>query len=154
MIDTTAIQERLAVLYARDGRLTPEQVVRDAKSLTSPLHDYFQWDDTKAALAWRTQQARVLIRSVALRRSIDVTVLPTPVYIRDPNAEPDVQGYVTVESLRKDKAAARAALVYECNRVAGLVERARGLAVALGLGAEVEATLDSIMRLRQLAEVT
>ena len=41
--------------------LTPENIVMEARSKSSPLHDYFEWDDSIASGQWRTYQARQLI---------------------------------------------------------------------------------------------
>ena len=46
------------------GRLTPKDVLDEAKSNVSPLHKHFTWDDTKAAQQYRLQQAGELIRSI------------------------------------------------------------------------------------------
>ena len=48
-----------------DG-LTADEVVADAKRKRSPIHDYFQWDDSEAAAEYRLEQARHLMRSVAI----------------------------------------------------------------------------------------
>lgn len=53
--------EALDRIYKRDGALTAESVVREARKKSSPLHAHFTWDDTEAAIKWREQQARVLI---------------------------------------------------------------------------------------------
>lgn len=44
------------------GTLRPVDVVSAAKSKSSPLHSYFEWDDGKAAHQHRLEQARLLIR--------------------------------------------------------------------------------------------
>jgi len=46
------------------GELTPEDVVSDARHDNSPLHSYFEWDDSAAAEQYRLKQARGLIRAV------------------------------------------------------------------------------------------
>lgn len=46
------------------GELTPKDVVDDARHDNSPLHSYFEWDDSAAAEQYRLKQARGLIRSV------------------------------------------------------------------------------------------
>lgn len=46
------------------GELTPEDILEDAKNGNSPLHSFFEWDDTAAAQQHRLQQARGLIRAV------------------------------------------------------------------------------------------
>lgn len=48
------------------GRLTPTAVVIAARDARSPLHRHFEWDDAVAAESYRLDQARMLIRSVAL----------------------------------------------------------------------------------------
>jgi hypothetical protein len=48
----------------RNGTITPGDVLTDAESERSPLHDFFEWDDTQAAERWRTNQARYLLRSI------------------------------------------------------------------------------------------
>ncbi len=52
----------------RDGTLTPQAVVKEAKPVDSPLHRFFQWDDSKAASEYRLWQARQLIRTVMIVR--------------------------------------------------------------------------------------
>jgi len=43
------------------GRLQPPEVVKAARKPTSPLHNCFTWDDTKAAHEFRLMEARQLI---------------------------------------------------------------------------------------------
>jgi hypothetical protein len=145
------IAAHLQSLYAKHGQLTPALVVKDAKNPKSPIHREFDWDDGSAAARWREEQARQLIRSVTVTIVTDTITIKSVAYVRDPNAATDEQGYVSVESLRHDRPAAREALVYECNRAAALLERARHLALALGLAAEVDAALAGVTTLRQRA---
>jgi hypothetical protein len=46
--------------------LHPLAVVEAASNEDSPLHAYFEWDDTEAAKLYREDQARGLIRSVKI----------------------------------------------------------------------------------------
>lgn len=46
------------------GVIEPAAVVAAAQSEESPLHSCFEWDDSKAALAHRMNQARLMIRSL------------------------------------------------------------------------------------------
>ncbi|AZO77477.1 MULTISPECIES: hypothetical protein [unclassified Bosea (in: a-proteobacteria)] len=48
----------------KKGELTPEDVLADARHGNSPLHSFFEWDDSAAAEQHRLHQARGLIRSV------------------------------------------------------------------------------------------
>ena len=53
-----------AIADSNDGEVTALQVLEDASGKRSPLHDFFQWDDTEAARQYRLTQARLMIRSV------------------------------------------------------------------------------------------
>jgi hypothetical protein len=46
------------------NRLTPKDIVDDAKKKDSPLHDYFEWDDSLAAQQYRIEQARHLLNHI------------------------------------------------------------------------------------------
>lgn len=46
------------------GGTTEELILSDAKSPRSPLHEWFEWDDTIAADKYRITQARYLVRSI------------------------------------------------------------------------------------------
>jgi len=46
------------LLQEKGGELIPEDIVREAKKKTNPLHNLFDWDDTSAAEKFRIQQAR------------------------------------------------------------------------------------------------
>lgn len=57
--------DRITRLIVRsDGSITPAQVVKDARSKRSPLHDGFEWDDETAAEKWRLEQASYILRSI------------------------------------------------------------------------------------------
>jgi hypothetical protein len=63
--DAKVVGEHLELLRKQfKGEITPEDVLEDAKHDNSPLHSFFEWDDTAAAHAHRLAQARGLIRSV------------------------------------------------------------------------------------------
>lgn len=61
------------------GRLTPPAVVEAARDARNPLHKHFEWRDDIAAQAYRLDQARMLIRSVALVG--DGESEPAPAYL-------------------------------------------------------------------------
>jgi hypothetical protein len=60
-------ESELKTIYEKNGHLTPEIVVNTAKNPKSPLHSYFEWNDSKAADAWRIEQASHLIRHVKIK---------------------------------------------------------------------------------------
>lgn len=59
-----SLRDHLQALYDRHGQLTPALVVDEARDPAHPLHNRFEWDDSKAGEAWRRSQAQELIRSV------------------------------------------------------------------------------------------
>lgn len=55
----------------KGGRLSPKDVVNAARPIKSPIHDRFEWDNTKAAEQYRLEQAKHLIR-------VTIELMPTP----------------------------------------------------------------------------
>lgn len=142
-----AIRSRLEqIAEDNGGRITPDAVVRDAEDASSPLHNQFEWDDTEAAKKWRLEQARQLIRSVKVDIQTEEKVVSTVRYVRDPSAG-DSQGYIETARLRDDRTLAVEALQSEIRAANAMVARARSLAEALGLEAEIRMVAESIERL-------
>lgn len=60
-----AVGEELETIRNRHrGKLRQVDVVEAARDKKSPLHKYFDWDDSAAAAKWRLEQAGSLIRSI------------------------------------------------------------------------------------------
>lgn len=55
------VEQELKKLYDKHKELTPEMVVAAAAAKSSPLHKFFEWNDSEAAKKYRLQQARQLI---------------------------------------------------------------------------------------------
>lgn len=53
-------------IEARDGVITADAVLESATPSSSPLHEYFEWNNGTAAKNYRLWQARMLIRSVSV----------------------------------------------------------------------------------------
>lgn len=68
------VLERLA--KQNDGLLMVEDVLEEARNPQSILHKHFQWDNDKAAEAYRKQQARQLIQKcvVTIEKAPDVHI--------------------------------------------------------------------------------
>ncbi len=47
-----------------NGRLDPKEVVEESRDPSAPLHPAFEWDDAKAAGAYRIGQAAHMIRHI------------------------------------------------------------------------------------------
>lgn len=73
-----AVGECLEEMERKYGRVDPKLIVKDAKPPNSPLHKYFEWDNTQAADRYRLSQARQLIASVHVQ-TLDSKTLATPV---------------------------------------------------------------------------
>lgn len=52
------------LIKANGGKVSPADVVKDAKKQASVFHDYFEWDDSKAAVGYRLVQAREIVRGI------------------------------------------------------------------------------------------
>ena len=51
---------------AKKGELNAGNLVEVSRPVNAPLHDDFEWDDTKAADNWRKQQGRCMINSLLM----------------------------------------------------------------------------------------
>lgn len=140
MSDIRILQE----IEARHGKVSAELVVEAARDPDHPWHDRIDWNDQTAGQHWRLMQARALIRSVRYERRTETRIIAAPAYVRDPDAAPDEQSYVSVATLRGDEERARAALISEFSRVASALRRAREIADALNLADEVRAMLNQV----------
>ena len=68
--------KRFEELEAKHGEITPRIVLDDARDENAPLHPCFEWDDNKAAEAYRLTQAGLMIRALVV--TVEKTELPTP----------------------------------------------------------------------------
>lgn len=51
------VGESLEEIQMKYGKLRPKLVVQEAEDDQHELHPYFDWEDEKAAMKWRLQQA-------------------------------------------------------------------------------------------------
>lgn len=64
-IEAQAAGEELERIRTRNnGRLDPASVVEESRDPAAPLHPAFEWDDRKAATAYRVEQASHIIRHI------------------------------------------------------------------------------------------
>ncbi len=90
-----------ALARAGRGRLSPRRVVEWARQhRASALHGCFQWDDGKAAEAYRVWQARELIVSVEVVQEGGVR---RQVYVSPVVARPGGAGYHRLVDVMSDK---------------------------------------------------
>lgn len=63
---TMTTQDILQNIYNTHGTLTPQLIIQDAKNPDHPLHNRFEWNNTKAAQQYRELQAAQLIRTIKI----------------------------------------------------------------------------------------
>lgn len=66
-VDAQTVGETLESITEKHGALTPKTVVDEARPTDAPLHPIFEWDDGIAGEAYRREQARHLIKAIAIR---------------------------------------------------------------------------------------
>jgi hypothetical protein len=97
-----------AIVEANNGVLNPRAVLERARDTASPLHEYFEWDDTEAAEAYRLAQVGALIRHVRftvvradpITRAINVTT--TRGYQSRPTMRQRAGGYESIDAILGD----------------------------------------------------
>jgi hypothetical protein len=101
--DAQVVGERLESIRAKQQALTPELVLADARAARSPLHQFFEWDDSIAAERYRLDQAGHLIRAVVVtfqqndpepERQVQLTGVPAQPH---PPARP-VRAFLAIKS--------------------------------------------------------
>ena len=129
-----------AVLLALEdagGRLTAEGVLDAARDEAHPLHGEFEWDDSVAAEQHRLSQARKLLQ-VRMEVVVNERTFEVPLYVRDPDAEYDTQGYRARRGLADDPLCSQAVIRHEVVMLMAWLKRVRDLAETFGLWPEVE----------------
>lgn len=146
------IRQVLAELESQTGRLTPDAVVAHAASEDSPLHECFEWDDTRAAHLHRVDQARALITSVKVDIKTETKTVSSVYYVRDPSLPTTEQGYVSVVKLRSEYDLAREAVVDAFGQARALLERAQTLSAVLRVEKEVGSIISNIVAVKARVE--
>jgi hypothetical protein len=97
-------------------KVTPETVLDAARAKSSPIHTYFEWNNSKAAEQYRLEQARRMIRSISIQwvEPVKGKAVTTRAFqvIRGGQGGP---GYVPIQVIQSDE-----------EMMAELVERAQG----------------------------
>jgi len=131
------------------GRLEPEKVVEAARPPGSPIHEDFEWDVKKAAQQHWIEQARTLIRYVRFEVITETETIVVPYYIVDPDRAPKTQTSCELTSFKGQRARALRVLEDEVDRIAAAIERARKVALVLGVGPDLDTML---LNLETIAE--
>lgn len=65
--DIKLILKELRYIEENNGELTPAMLVEASRDTRSVLHQYFEWNNQKAADSWRMQQARMLLGNIQVK---------------------------------------------------------------------------------------
>lgn len=101
----------IAIDYIEDikqkrGGITSQLLVVEANDEDSPLHDCFEWDDTRAAEQYRIEQGRVLLKNLIM--AVIENEEEEPVYVRCFIAPVEVENeggtsYLTIKEVCGDE---------------------------------------------------
>lgn len=105
---------------ASKHRLTPDNLILDARADPQhPCHGKFNWNVEEAAWAHWRQVARTIIGSYTIRHVSDERVsVQLSYYVHDPR-QPNVQAYVSLNDLKRDRDLAREFLLHEGRLLSG-----------------------------------
>lgn len=134
---------------AQMGTLTPEEVVRLARSPDSVLHDAFEWDDSVAAHKYRLDQARDLISSFEISVTINRVSLNIQEFVRDPSKSDKEQGYRQISSIKSESEEAIEFVVKELTVAKTYVDRTERFAQMLGLQKDTRALSNRLSEIAQ-----
>ena len=146
---TTAQVEHLRTLEREGGRISPSDVVDDAKHKSSPLHGLFEWSKSLAAEKYWLVQAREILGAAKVLVETETYTTRGPVYVRDTSAGGG-QGYQRVEVMRDDPDQARESLIYTLGVASGHLRRAYDLAEPLGLQAEIDHLVEQVVGVQRV----
>jgi hypothetical protein len=131
----------------KEGSVTPAALVKSAKPKRSPIHDAFEWSDTKAAARYREWEARKLLGALVVVTLTDTTerrIQPAYVSVQLTAESPD-RGYVrTVDALADDDLRARA-LKDALKALAGLRRRYQQLEELVKFLDNIEGDLEMLL---------
>ena len=75
------VGEKIEAIKAKNGFITPDMLIKEAKKKTSPLHGCFTWDDKEAGKLRRLDEARYLLRMVTVEIETDDEPIITRAFV-------------------------------------------------------------------------
>ena len=141
--EARVIGRALQAIQQSESVITPKRVVAIARNPRSPLHKYFEWDDSVASEKYREWQARYLICSVKIVDSSSDKAHAIRAFVNvAPEDEADDfmagRGYVAVASLRGRQNYEAQVLQYAKNQLIGWKSRFGHYKEFFGVTAEIE----------------
>lgn len=92
----SSMSKALAEIYERDGEIRPSALIEEARPKDSPIHDAFEWNNSKAAFEYRLMQARQWIRRVKItieEKEETLVHIPHFVVVGEEDDDPGKEGY-------------------------------------------------------------
>jgi hypothetical protein len=117
---------RINYLMEKRGFVTPQIVVEDAEKTNSPLHNYFTWNNDEAAIKWRIEQAKMLIRSIVVTVINEDKPEIRQFFSVTPSEEMNTEAkkvYVTLNTVMNDDAKKDEVITYALLELRGWRER-------------------------------
>ena len=93
-------QRLTSLMKDNKGKITPQDVVDDARDVNAPYHNYFDWDDSVAGPKFRLAQARHLLMSTIKTIDVQGEPMKQKAFFNVKNAKGQ-NFYVNVESAVK-----------------------------------------------------
>lgn len=90
------------------GKIRPKNLIDDARDESSPLHEYFDWDDSQAGEKWRTWQARALLGYIKVVVKYDHTQKESRAYFNvnvdtgEEDFNEEARAYVSIENVMSE----------------------------------------------------
>lgn len=138
-----------AVKASTEGKPTAADLLEEAEDESCPIHDAFEWDDSKAGHEYRLSQARSMMRSFVVvpeesskpregHRALEIQSVPSGDGTRPKAA------YVPVVDVMKDPVARGELLQRALGELVSIRRRFKHLQELASVFAEVEAVLQSV----------
>lgn len=131
------IRSELRKMAERD-ELSPENVVKAARSPNCVFHDYFEWDNSKAAHQHRLYQARKFISQFEITLIVNRTEVCVQEFVENHSKKPTRQGYIPIQKLQTKAEMARDFMLHELKIAKTYVDKTFAYAKVLGLHKDIK----------------
>lgn len=99
-VSAQVVGETMERLETEYGIVHPRLLVEAAQSISSPLHELFEWDDPTAASAYRVDQARGVLQAIRVVFTPGEEPTPAFVHVRTLEGGP---GYTSIVRAMSDE---------------------------------------------------
>jgi len=96
-------KQLLKIQKCNGGSLSPVAVVDAARAADHPLHNRFEWDDSKAGEAYRIEQARRMIRAVVTVVNAAGAEIETRAFVALSTTKGTPEPYISITAVTSSK---------------------------------------------------